>query len=188
MALDISKLKKGGRIEIGKGLAKVKVAATWGFREGQRADLDLSAIFLGSDGKMWADDSLVFYRTEVKPEDPVRHSGDEREGGGEGECIQVDLPRVDPKTQSILMVITSYSEDEPIHFGRIKDAMVSVLDERTGVEQCRFDLTEDMSGYTSVEVGALRRKGSVWEFVALGECVGKSLNGLADILAKYDRG
>lgn len=194
MVLDIGKMKKGERLDIDKGLKRVKVFAGWGFREGLDADLDLSAIFLGPDGKMWAENSLVFYgQTGKKPEeappgDPVYHKGDVRAGGEEPEWIVADLPRVDPKTHTILLAITSYSDEEPIHFGRVRDATVYVVDEKSGKELCRYDLTEDMSGYTAVEVAALRRKGTGWEFVALAECIGKSTNGLADILAKYDRG
>lgn len=194
MALDIRKMKKGEQLDISKGLKRVKVFAAWGFREGLDADLDLSAIFLGPDGKMWAENSLVFYSQpgkkpeEAPPGDPVYHRGDVRAGGAEPEWILADLPRVDPKTQTILLAITSYSDEEPIHFGRVRDATVYVVDEKSGEELCRYDLSEDMSGYTAVEVAALRRKGTGWEFVALAECIGKSMNGLADILAKYDRG
>lgn len=188
MALD---LRKNDRLDLSKpGLKNIQVIVSWGLREGVSADLDASAIFLGSSGKMWAENSLVFYKQCGSPGDPVFHWGDQRTGteGAEeadGEKIDIDLPRVDPRTSTILVVITSYSDGEPIHFGKVRDALVRVVDRDKNAELCRYDLTEDLSGHTAVAVAALQRKGSSWEFVAMAEALGKSSNGLADVVEKY---
>lgn len=182
------KLKKNQVMEL-QGLRAVRAFLSWGVREGQKPDLDLSALFLGANGKMWAEDSLIYYNdtgraTDGTPNGPVVHKGDVRDGGDE-EWISIDLARIDPRTETILLAITSYSEGEPIHFGRVRDALVWIVDEGRNEELCRYDLTEDMSGFTAVEAASFCRAGSGWEFKAIGQCTGKSANGLEDVTDKY---
>jgi tellurium resistance protein TerD len=188
VAFDPNKLKKGQRAELA-GLRSVRAFLSWGVREGQKPDLDLSALLLGTNGKMSGEDAIIFYNNPGRAEDgtpngPVFHKGDVREGGDE-EWISIDLAKIDPRTETILLAITSYAEGEPIHFGRVRDALVWVVDEGKNEQLCRYDLTEDMSGFTAVEAAAFRRDGRGWVFEALGRCVGKSANGLTDITNIY---
>ncbi|HQN07567.1 MAG TPA: TerD family protein [Thermoanaerobaculia bacterium] len=188
VAFDPNKLKKGQRAELA-GLRSVRAFLSWGARDGQKPDLDLSALLLGANGKMPGEEALIYYNNTCRNKDgtptgPVYHKGDVRDGGDE-EWISTDLARIDPRTRTILLAITSYSESEPIHFGRIRDAVVWVMDEGKNEELCRYDLTEDMSGFTAVEAAAFRRDGQGWVFEALGRCVGKAANGLTDIIDIY---
>lgn len=188
MAFDRSRLKKGERAEV-TGLQKVRAFLSWGAREGQKPDLDLSALLLGANKKISCNDDFIFYNNtgrneDLTPKGPVVHKGDVRDGGDE-EWISIDLARIDPRTETILLTITSYAEGDPIHFGRVRDALVWIVDEAKDEQLCRYDLTEDMSGFTAVEAAAFRRAGAGWIFEAIGRCVGKSANGLDDITETY---
>lgn len=195
-------LTKGGKLDLrkkdGGKLSNIRLGLSWSFREGLDADLDASVIFLGRDGKMWAEDSIVFFNILESADGAVRHTGDVRAEGakdaGEGEedleNIKIDLTKVTPNTNSIVAVITSYSDDDPIHFGRVKNATVRVYDESSGKDSkilCSYDLAEDMSGYTSVAVAEIRREDGGWMFHAIDEKIGKAANGLEDAVARYSR-
>ncbi|HQN09923.1 MAG TPA: TerD family protein [Thermoanaerobaculia bacterium] len=195
-------LTKGSKLNLtkqgGGKLSKIRLGLSWSFREGLDADLDASIVFLGRDGKMWAEDSIVYFHILESADGAVRHTGDVRGEGakdaGEGEedleNILIELPKVSLNTNSMAAVITSYSDSEPIHFGRVRNATVRVYDESSGQDSkilCSYDLAEDMSGFTSVVVADIRREGSEWVFHALAEKIGKSKNGLEDVVAKFSR-
>ncbi|HQN07565.1 MAG TPA: TerD family protein [Thermoanaerobaculia bacterium] len=195
-------LTKGSKLNLtkqsGGKLSKIRLGLYWSFREGLDADLDASVVFLGRDGKMWADDSIVYFNIPESADGAVRHTGDVRgegardaaEGEEDLENILIELPKVTPNTVSIAAVITSYSDGEPIHFGRVKNATVRVYDESPGHDSkvlCSYDLAEDMSGFTSVAIAEIRRDGAEWVFHALDERIGRSRNGLEDVVEKYSR-
>jgi stress response protein SCP2 len=195
-------LTKGSKLVLtkqgGGKLSNIRLGLSWTFREGLDADLDASVVFLGRDGKMWADDSIVYFNILKSADGAVEHTGDVTAAGakdaGEGEedleNIKIDLLKVTANTATIVAVITSYSSGEPIHFGRVKNATVRVYDESSGNDSkilCTYDLAEDMSGYTAVAVAEIRRDGSGWVFHAIDEKLGKSPNGLEDVVSRYSR-
>ncbi len=184
MAIDRRVLEKNEAFVLSDDLAQVVTSVGVASRDGSGLDWDLSAIFLGSDGKMWAENSLVFWnQPDDSPLGAVRRVGDARPDGNEE--IVVDLPRVDARTYMILLTVTSFSEEGTEDLGRARGVAVSLLDSRTGEECCRYVVKKDMSGHRSVSVAALRRKGLAWEFVGLAECIGKSAIGLEDVLNHY---
>jgi stress response protein SCP2 len=183
MAPDTSVLVENEAFDLPDDLTRIEVSVTLALCEGLNLNWDLSAIFLGSDGKMWAEDSLVFYQKTNDSLRPAVRLGCE----GSDDCIVIDLPRVDARTYTILFVVTSFGEDGQQDLGAAQGMVVSLIDSWTKEERCRSRLVENVSGQTSVGVAALRRKGSAWEFVALAECIGKSTIGLEDVLEHYSR-
>jgi len=191
-------LKKGGTLQLKKesgqpAVTKIRLGLGWAFKPGLETDLDASVLFLGNNEKMWAEDSLVFYHKLMSDDGAVIHQGDvrgEEAGGDDGddEEITIDLTKVSPLTKSLLAVVTSYSDHEPVFFGRVASAYVKIYDESKPNEKkelATFDLSEDMSNFTAMTMGRLDRVGDHWEFHAVNEGVGKSANGLEDIIAKY---
>lgn len=185
-------LKKSNR---GESLKVVRLGLSWSMKPGLDADLDASVVLLAHDGMMWAEDSIVFYSKLQSNDGAINHTGDVREGGsddddGDDENIMIDLSKVSINTQSIMAVITSYSEGAPIRFGSVKNATVKLYSVGSEEKQlCSFDLTEDISAYTAMAMGKLSRDGDGWSFEAVGQGIGegKSANGLEDVLNKYSR-
>ena len=50
----------------------------------------------------------------------------------------------------------------------IKNAFIRIIDDRTGVEMCRYNLTDNYSGMTSMIFGELYRHNGEWKFNAIG--------------------
>ena len=51
----------------------------------------------------------------------------------------------------------------------IKNAYIRLVNEETGRELCRYDLTENYDGKTAMIMGELYRHNDEWKFVAIGE-------------------
>jgi tellurium resistance protein TerD len=189
-------LKKGGSLNLRKeapGLSNVIVELAWVSKDKSKVvDLDASALLLGANGKMWAEDSIVYYQKgySTSPDGAVVYGGDDRGGGDEeseesNEEIKIDLKRVDSKTQTIMCVITSYSEGAPEHFGKVRSASARIKNGDTGAVIGECDLAEDMSGFTSMAMAKLTRDGDNWKFEIVGQGLGKSAIGLEDAIARY---
>ena len=184
----------GDRINLSKeqaGLKKLKIGLSWDVKEGVTADLDASLLILDQNEKMLAEDSIVFYKKLEAYDGAIKHSGDERTGAAEGddETILIDLSRVPADAQILLATITIYGTDQnsPVTFGRVKNASVRLYNADTNQALYQFDLTEDASRGTAVEMARLYRKDGEWRFTTLGDVVGTSLNGLEDVINKYKR-
>ncbi len=191
MAINLS---KGDRINLSKdnpGLQKVRVGLSWDTKPGITADLDASVFLLGEDEKLIGDDGLIFYNNTTSAEGAVVHSGDNRTGAGDGddETINIELSKVNPKVKSILVVLTSYAEQgsEKINFGRVKNATARLYDGASGKVLNEFDLSEDMSDATSMEMVKIYRNNNEWKLAAIGEKAGSSYNGLEDVLNRYSK-
>jgi tellurium resistance protein TerD len=66
------------------------------------------------------------------------------------------------------------------NFGLVENAFVRVVDESTGTELARFDLTEDTTdGVNALVFGKLYRHGASWNFRAIGDGFKDELDGLA---------
>ena len=192
-------LTKGERVNLSKEnptLQKIKLGLSWDIKEGVNADLDASLIILnGEDNpKMLADDSLVYYNKTEAYNGGIKHSGDNKTGDGDGddETIIIDLAKLPAEVQVLLAAITSYNKPETsasdiATFGRVKSAKVKLYNEQTNEVLYTFDLSEDASTATSMEVARLYKKDDEWRFTTLGDIIGRGLNGLEDVLNKYKK-
>ena len=180
-------LIKGERVSLDKGLKVVKVGLSWDIRTGLTADLDASILLLGKNDKMLNDSAIVFYNKLESDDGAISHSGDNREGGSENddEVISVNLDKT--VAESLLICITSYASpnQDAVIFGRVKNAKVRLYDAENNNVLYEFDLTEDMSNSTSMEMAKLYRHNGSWKFSAIGERVGTAKNGLEDVYNKY---
>jgi tellurium resistance protein TerD len=191
MAIELQKMGAGERINLSKahgGLKKLKIGLSWDVKEGVEADLDASLLVMGDNEKMLKDDSIVFYNKLELYNKAIEHSGDERGGEKEGddETITIDLSKLPADVKIMLAVITIYGkEGSSVTFGRVKNASVRLYNAETNQALYEFDLSEDASRGTAVEMARIYLRDGQWRFTTMGDIVGTSPNGLVDIINKY---
>ncbi|MFB6712189.1 TerD family protein [Streptomyces sp. NPDC056358] len=180
-------LAKGQNVVLnqdGTPLADVTVGLGWDARPvgGTDFDLDASAIICGPDQKVVSDQHFVFYNNLTSPDGAVRHTGDNTTGEGDGddEQLLVDLDRLDEKTGQIVFTVSIHdAQNRGQNFGQVEDAYIRVLDNLTGREMCRYELSYDAAGETAMVFGALYRRGGEWKFRAIGQGYASGLAGIA---------
>ncbi len=170
-------LSKGQKVSLTKGnpsLKNIMVGLGWdvnAFDSGADFDLDASAFLVGSNGKCITEKDFVFYGNLEHPSGAVKHMGDNLTGGGDGddEQIFVDLKGIPNNIEKIAFTVTIYdAENRRQNFGQISNAFIRIVDEATGVEIVRYDLTEDFSIETAIVVGELYKHNGEWKFNAIG--------------------
>ncbi len=169
-------LTKGGNVNLTKeepGLKKILIGLGWDPREtaGAEFDADASLFMLGANGKVPTDKHFIFYNEKVSPDGSVTHGGDNRDGKGEGddETISVDLTKVPTSIEKMAVTVTIYDyEARKQNFGQIKAAFIRIVNEETGRELARFDLSEDASIETAMIFGEVyRHTNGDWKFRAV---------------------
>lgn len=182
-------LNKGGRINLSKeapGLNKVGVGLGWDANStdtGTDFDLDASVFMLDADGKIPNEKFFVFYNNLSSPDGGVKHAGDNLTGAGDGddETLHVDLSKVDPKINELVVVVTIHEAiSRKQNFGQVKNAFIRLYDLETKAEVLKYELDEDFSAETAVEFGRLYRKDNSWRFQAVGEGYNNGLQGFVD--------
>lgn len=187
--MNLTKMQQGERVNLTKenpGLSKIKIGLSWDVKEGMTADLDASVICLNNHDKMVAN-GAVYYGNLVNGS--IKHSGDNRtgEGAGDDETITANLNDLPIGVESLLVAITSYSATEAgrVPFCRVKNASARLYNADTNEALYQFDLTEDGSTATAMEMCKLYKKDGQWRFAAIGEAVGNSANGLENVVNNY---
>ena len=174
MAVNLSKGQKVDLTKTNPGLTRLIVGLGWDlnqFDTGGDFDLDTAAFLVGENGKVTADHDFIFYGNLAHPTNAVSHLGDNRTGEGEGddEQIRVDLSLVPANIAGIAFSVTIHeAEERRQNFGQVSRAYIRVLNEDTGEELIRYDLSEDFSIETAVSVGVLYRHDGEWKFNAVG--------------------
>ena len=187
-------LEKGQKIDLTKnnpGLKKIKVGLSWDVKDGTQCDADASCICLGENNKMIDENSLVYYNNSKDANHSLNkyiiHSGDNLTGEGEGddETIIVDLAQVPENFKSLLFTVTMYAHGKKVNFGQVENLTCRLYDAENNEVISSFDLSEDFSTFTALEMVKLYKKDNEWKAEAIGEGIGKSDNGLQDVLSKY---
>lgn len=182
-------LSKGGNVSLTKeagaaGLGQVSVGLGWEARTttGADFDLDASAIALNASGKAISDQFFVFFNNLTSPDGVIQHTGDNLTGEGDGddEVIKVNLAAVPAETDRIVFTVSIYeAEARRQSFGQVRNAYIRVVNQLTGQELARYDLTEDASTETAMVFGELYRNGAEWKFRAIGQGYASGLRGIA---------
>ncbi|MFH9419796.1 TerD family protein [Streptomyces sp. NPDC017529] len=180
-------LTKGQNVVLnqdGTPLADVTVGLGWDAlpTAGTDFDLDASAIVCGPGQRVLSDAHFVFYNNLASPDGAVRHTGDNLTGEGEGddERILIDLDRLGEDTAQVVFTVSIHdAERRGQNFGQVSDAFIRVVDNLTGREMCRYELSYDAAGETAMVFGALYRRGGEWKFRAIGQGYAKGLAGIA---------
>lgn len=174
MALSLS---KGGNLSLTKtdpSLSKILVGLGWDQRatDGAEFDLDASAFLLNATGKVRGEQDFVYYNQLKSPDGSVEHTGDNRDGQGDGddESIKIDLSRVPADIEKISITVTIYdAQVRSQNFGQVGNAFIRIVNDVTGTEVVRFDLAEDASTETAMVFGELYRNNGEWKFRAVGQ-------------------
>lgn len=197
-------LEKGQKIDLTKGnpgLTKIMVGLGWdevakaksgGFFSGllggkpAEIDCDASAIMLDAQNKLTSKERLVYFGNLQSADKSVKHSGDNLTGGGEGddEQINVDLSQVPSGVQKVVFVVNIYDcIKRKQDFGHIANAFIRVVNPVNGQEFCRFNLTENYAGKTSLIVAEVYRNANEWKFAAIGEATNDA--SFTEIVRRY---
>src|SRR5699024_401883 len=129
---------------------------------------------------------VIFYN-QLNTNRGVMSLGDNRVGSNQGEeddeTIIVNLDKVPSNVDTILFIVTIHEAvKRKQNFGMVKNAYIRVINDDNGVEECRYNITEEFSMQTACEVAKLKRNDTGWDFVTIGE--GKNEE-LLQILQRY---
>ena len=177
---------------------------------------DVSAFLIDGNRKLISDEYLVFYNTakrvnvndhsvvssnlsnghidyHTRPVDPdlsvigsTEFCGNESEDNEDVDTINIDLSRVNPKVQEIVITLSIYGYDTiNLKFkdiNRIYARYYTIGNEVDGMENCRYDLSLDYSSCASIEICRIYRYNAKWAFQALG--IGHT-RGLDELVEKF---
>ncbi|MBR1581118.1 MAG: TerD family protein [Selenomonadaceae bacterium] len=181
-------LQKGQKINLAKSdgskLTKLMVGLGWdaankggGFLSsifGSKKDIDCDAsVIMCIDGRLKSrEDDIVYFGHLEHDSGAVKHMGDNLTGAGEGddEQIKIDLDRIPSRYDKLIFVVNIYKAVErKQHFGMIANAFIRIVDDTTGEELCRYNLTDKYDGKLAMVVGEVYKKGGEWKFNAVGQ-------------------
>ncbi|MFQ6146017.1 TerD family protein [Streptomyces seoulensis] len=163
-------LTKGANTPVPEGLVRVAVCRR---SVPGTPVVDASALLLDATGKVRGDADLVFYNQPAHPSGAVRHTGAGEGAGLHAEWLEVDLPRVEPAVQRVLI---AGSCDGGV-FGQVPGLDVRVL-AADGTVVAHYDVT-DARNETAFVLGELYRRDGTWKFRAVGQGYDSGLAGLA---------
>ncbi|WP_230482345.1 TerD family protein [Sphingomonas sp. Leaf21] len=170
-------LAKGGNVSLSKeepGLTHILIGLGWDTRttDGTDFDLDASAFLLSAGDKVRGDSDFIFYNNLRSSDGSVEHTGDNRTGEGDGddEALKVELGKVPADVQKIAVSVTIHEgEARRQSFGMVSNAFIRVVNDATGREIARYDLSEDASTETAMIFGEVYRHNGEWKFRAVGQ-------------------
>ena len=162
-------LKKGERVSLTKTgappLGEVVMGLGWDpAKRGKRIDLDASVIAFDAAGNKL---KTVWFMKLSTFGGAIRHTGDNLTGKGEGddEQIIVKLNELPAQVAGLVFTINSFAGHK---FTEVTRAFCRLVDQRTGTELVRFDLTNS-EARTGVLMAALTRTpAGTWEMRAIG--------------------
>lgn len=170
-------LVKGQKVELTKGnpsLVRINAGLGWDVNKydgGAAFDLDAEVFLLGANGKVTSDADFVFYGNTTHTSGAVEHTGDNRDGAGDGddETLKIDLSKVPASIEKIEFTVTIYDANvRNQNFGQVQNAFIRIYNPDTNEELIRYDLTEDFSIETALVIGELYRHNGEWKFSAVG--------------------
>lgn len=165
-------LQKNQTVSLVKGgaplLSRVRMGLGWepAFR-GKDIDLDASVIAYGPNRNHL--DSCYFGKLTIL-NGAIKHSGDNLtgEGAGDDETIVVDLGRIPAEATGLVFTVNSFTGQK---FNEVAKAYCRLIDDATGEELVRFDLTgaEPQTGVMMAKL--IKQFSGEWEMTAMGEFV-----------------
>lgn len=196
-------LQKGQKVSLSKenpGLSRIVVGLGWDEAQPQKSggffaslfaapvqdiDCDASAILL-QNGRLMHKNDVVYFGNLTHFSRSVQHMGDNLTGAGEGdsEQIVIDLQKVPPQYDRIVIVVNIYSAyQRKQHFGMIRNAFIRIVNAANGQEMLKYNLTENYSGMTAMIFGEIYRHNGEWKFGAIG--TGTNDGSLSDLIRRY---
>ncbi|MFD8451520.1 MULTISPECIES: TerD family protein [Streptomyces] len=145
-----------------------------GWRSGPGVpDADASALLLVG-GKVRSDADFVFYNQAAHSSGAVRHEGKRHAGGRVTDGLLVDLARVEPAIETVILAASS----DGGAFGQVPDLYIEVRDAARNTVVARFD-NPGATVETAFVLGEFYRRQGTWKFRAVGQGYDSGLEGLA---------
>jgi tellurium resistance protein TerZ len=164
----VSLEKRGGgtltRVRMGLGWDAVKKRGFFGGSKSQSIDLDASAVLYDANRRVV---DQVWFQQLASRDGSIQHTGDNRTGDGNGddESIMVRLDRLSRNVQTLVFLVNSFTGQD---FSQIENAFCRLVDETSGMEIARYDLSG--AGHHTAQVMAkISRNGSGWSMTAIGK-------------------
>jgi tellurium resistance protein TerZ len=181
----VSLTKPGGgtltRVRMGLGWDAVKKRGMFGGMKSQSIDLDASCLLFNGAGNL--EDQVWFQQLKSK-DGAIVHTGDNRSGAGEGddESIIVDLSQVPTNVSTLVFTVNSFTGQD---FSQIENAFCRLVDETTGAEIAKFNLTGS-GGHTAQLMAKVSREGQGWTMTAIGTAAsGRTFRELLPAIAAH---
>lgn len=169
MGADMS-MPKGSNTPVPTTALRVEL----GWRTGPGVpDADASALLLAG-GKVRSDGDFVFYNQPAHSSGAVRHEGKRNAGGQVTDTVLVDLARVEPGIETVILAASSDGGT----FGRIPGLYIEVKDAAQGTVAARFD-SAGATSESAFVLGEFYRRQGAWKFRAVGQGYSSGLEGLA---------
>ncbi|MER7576475.1 TerD family protein [Streptomyces sp. NPDC126514] len=163
-------ITKGANTPVPAGLLRVAVCRR---KVGGTPAVEVSALLLDAAGKVRGDADLVFHGRPAHPSGAVRHVGTGDSGEQLAEWLELDLPRVEPAVQRVLI---AGSCDDGI-FGAVPGLAAQTV-APDGTIVAHYEVT-DASSETAFVLGEFYRRNGAWKFRAVGQGYDSGLAGLA---------
>ncbi|MER6671739.1 TerD family protein [Streptomyces sp. NPDC000983] len=162
-------MPKGSNVPVPTTALRVEL----GWRSGPGVpDADASALLLVG-GKVRSDADFVFYNQPAHGSGAVRHEGKQVVGGQVTDTLLVDLARVEPAIETVILAASS----DGGAFGQVPGLGIEVKDAQ-GTSVARFDAT-GATVETAFVLGEFYRRQGAWKFRAVGQGYSSGLEGLA---------
>ncbi|WP_406396657.1 TerD domain-containing protein [Streptomyces sp. NBC_00882] len=163
-------MSKGSNVPVPTTALRVEL----GWRSGPGVpDADASALLLVG-GKVRSDADFVFYNQPQHSSGAVRHEGKRTDGGGVTDTLLVDLARVEPSVETVVLAASADGGT----FARIPGLYIEVQDAAQGTVAARFD-SVGATVETAFVLGEFYRRQGAWKFRAVGQGYDSGLEGLA---------
>ncbi|MFJ8539197.1 TerD family protein [Streptomyces sp. NPDC093591] len=136
--------------------------------------VDLSAVLIGTDGKVRSDDDLVFYNQPTAESGGVRHRTADAEGP---ERIELDPAALPTDVDRVVLVGSCDPDDTTRTFREVKEVLVRATQQ--GADPVLFRPPALTDGERAVLLMELYRRGPAWKLRAIGQGYADGLAGLA---------
>lgn len=155
--------------------SRVQAVVRWSDPLGT-ADIDVSALLLGRDGRVRSDDDFVFYNAPAGGDGSVRLLGERADDESGEDRVSVDLESLPSEVERVV-IAASLDPGTGSGFRDVRELGLVLLDS-TGRSTAHFDI-DDAGTETAMVLGELYLRGEEWKFRAVGQGWDSGLAGLA---------
>ncbi|MEV4209160.1 TerD family protein [Nocardia salmonicida] len=168
--MEAPKLLRGQNLPIPADTTRIDAVIGWA---DPAADVDISALLLGADGKVGSDADFIFYNQPRSADGSVRFEGTDGVRGSTRARIVIDLSTVPDHVHTVALAGSIATGN----FGALGDLTFEVVDD-AGRPLAEY-VTADATTETAFVFGEVYRRAGVWKIRAVGQGWDTGLAGLA---------